>query len=207
MQATASFDRPLHEEAVPPVPPADGNRGLGPTGPLRRFLAVAMAAALVGCGSGSGGTLDVTPHVRGRVALGAVDGATVSAYRLGEYDEPLATTTSSAGATAAEVGRFTLSLPKLPPNAMVLLVAGGGTARDANEDGVLGDERPNFSRIHALARANELERGEVHLSAVTDLVYQRVQYFLRALYDDAFVAQACDAWASCRRGGTSTSEP
>src|SRR5262245_35610067 len=92
---------------------------------VRSFLAVAGAIALVACGGGGGGR-GAPPDVRGRVALGALGGATVSMYRVGEYGDPVATTTSSMGATSAEIGKFTFPHPAAPSNALFLLVVSGG---------------------------------------------------------------------------------
>ncbi len=160
-------------------------------------LALLASAVLCACGGGGGGAAKTAVSANGRVALAALGGATLDVFRVGDYGSPLASTTTSAGASLLETGRFSFTLPPVPSDAVFLLVARGGQAFDANEDGVLdAAPTPNQGAVHAIVSAAELEAGEVHLSSATELVYQRVRYFLSARYDEGYVLRAASAWAS-----------
>ena len=159
---------------------------------------VVVLVTLSACGGGGGAPpvrerLEV--NARGRVVAGGIGGSTLDVYRVGDYGSPVATVTTSTGASAAEIGTFSFSLPDVPADAMFLLVATGGTSYDEDEDGVLDAPTPSLGKVHALATASQLDGQDVRLSAVTEVVYHRVRYFLQAGYDDAFLARACDAWA------------
>jgi hypothetical protein len=161
------------------------------------FLALA-AALSSGCGGGGGGDdvaiIDV--DAQGRVVLGTIGDATVRVFRVGDYSTPVATATTSTGATLPEIGSFAFSIADVPENALFLLVVTGGSAYDSIEDGVLDPPVTNLGTVHALATAAELDAGPIHVSAVTEIVYQRVRYFLQALYDETYVTRAADSWSS-----------
>ena len=161
------------------------------------ILGLGLTASACGGGGGGGGHAS-TLEARGRVALGAVGGATVDVFRVGDYAAPLVTATASGGgATPADTGRFAFALPNVPPDAVFLLVAHGGQAFDADENGVLdATPTPNRGVVHAIASAAELQAGEVLLSSVTEVVYQCTRYFLEARYDEGYVLSAASSFAS-----------
>ncbi len=159
-----------------------------------------LAGALGGCGGGGGGggrARNIDVHATGRVVLASIGGGTLDVYRVGDYASPLLTVPTSTGATLPEIGRFAFDLAAVPEDALFLLVARGGQAFDTNENGILDSaSTPNRGAVHALASAAELQTGEVHLSAVTEAVYQRARFFLSARYADAYVLKTASSWAS-----------
>src|SRR5262245_12907038 len=91
-----------------------------------------LAALLASCGGTSGSVPlpDEPPTIsldgQGRTAIGALGGATVSIYRVGDYTTPVATATSSTTGAPQEIGRFFFTLTDVPPDAMFFFVATGG---------------------------------------------------------------------------------
>ncbi len=161
-------------------------------------LALLLGGVLGGCGGGGGGggAQKIDVHASGRVVLASIGGGTLDVYRVGDYASPLLTVPTSTGATLPEIGRFAFDLAAVPEDALFLLVARGGQAFDTNENGILDSaSTPNRGAVHALASAAELQTGEVHLSAASELVYQRLRYSLSALYDDGFVLRTASSWA------------
>lgn len=54
--------------------------------PLRNFVALLLAGALVGCGGGGGGSAGPSPELAGRVVQGGVGGYAFSVYLPASYD-------------------------------------------------------------------------------------------------------------------------
>src|SRR5262245_46573790 len=185
------------------VPPGqcDGSEGIsmGVSTRVRVWLGIAAVATLsAGCGWWGDdvhhGTIDV--DAQGRVVLGTIGGATLEVFRVGDYGAPIATTTTSVGGTLPEIGNFSFSVEDVPADALFLLVVTGGSAYDPNEDGVMDAPFPNVGTVHALATAAQLDAGGVNVSVLSEIVYQRVRYFLQSLYDEHYVTRASDSWSS-----------
>jgi hypothetical protein len=102
-----------------------------------------------------------------RVMLGPVENAAVSAFRLGDVETPIETTTSG------EKGRFDLTLSGVDDAELVLITATGGQDIDADDDGMLDPTPTELNgTVHALAMAGDVRTGKVMLSALSEMAWQ-----------------------------------
>lgn len=162
----------------------------------RQLLAFSSILLLIGCSGGSSssspdssqpGPTDTpaTHHVyRGQALLGPLAGAEVQFYRLPELDgPPLYTTITAAGPDIDTAGTFTLPRDLVEEGRLYLVKVSGGEDLDANDDGT-PDARPtvNAGTVHAVLTASQLRSNAFHVSAATEVIYQRLRYLIAADY-------------------------
>jgi len=163
-------------------------------------LALLLLVAGSGCGGGGGGNNGAKPFdvtADGQVVLGFLGGATVQVFGYDDFSTPLANTTTSNGATLAEIGAFSLPLQGIRPSDLFLFVVAGGQAFDADGDGVL-DASPtaNLGTAHCVVSGAQLLAGVFLVSIVSEVIYQRARYFMGALYSQAYLSVALNAWTT-----------
>jgi hypothetical protein len=117
------------------------------------------------------GTCSFGPN---QAILGPLSGAQINAYRLSDLDNPIEGPFDAEASTSdlGLAGTFFLALTGIPDDEWILVTATGGTDIDADDDGVVdGSPTQNLGTLHALARAGDWRGGGVHITALSDIVW------------------------------------
>ena len=142
-----------------------------------KYIVVFIALlALTGCGSGGGTPEGSSSYSIGKgnyALLGPLKNAVVKVYRLKDLSKPIKSTKTDNS------GKFNISLKDIPDSELLLVTVSGGIDIDANDDGVI-DEKPVASKgtIHGYATTNDLKNGKVHITLVSELVYQYTKKYI-----------------------------
>jgi len=153
---------------------------------VKRLLAVSIMTIfmifLAGCGGSSGATTSGGNSYKlpnSNVAtLGPLKGAKVEIFKLNDLNKSILTTITGS------YGSFDANLSGIDDNDsdMVLVSVTGGEDIDANDDGVIdSDPVKNEGTIHGFATVKDLKNGKVHITLLSELVYQYTKQYLSEL--------------------------
>lgn len=146
---------------------------------------------LTACGGGSGGSPSgngdggavIPPDTRasGQAILGPVIDAEVELYALSDITTPLCATTTVISDDLELAGSIELpdACSSLDEDSLYLLTVSGGRDIDADDDGIL-DAAPTTVNgvIRAVISGAQVNRGNWRATALSEAVYQAVQYSL-----------------------------
>lgn len=126
----------------------------------------------VGCGSSSGDKsykLSEGNHV----LLGPLENADVKICELAYSNDY-----KCVDVKTDKFGKFSFNNSEnWDGNQIVLVVVSGGQDIDANDDGVLDDNKiPNHGILHGFAKVSDLVDGKVNITVLSDIVYQYVSH-------------------------------
>ncbi len=169
-----------------------------------RFAVFSLSFLIVGAcgggGGGGGGGPGSTHEVR--AALGPLAGANVEVHSLATLGgAPLFQTTTSGGPGLASAGRFGIPAGLVADDQLYVITVRGGTDLDANDDGIADPSpTPNLGEVHALLTPAQIRSGQAGVTIASEVLYQRVRYFLAAAFPRADVVQQLDERARAMLG-------
>ena len=165
----------------------------------RRRIAALLAGlcwVLGGCGGGGGSGSNNVP-ASGVALLGPLARATVEIFEYPNFAVPVHTTTTSAGSALADIGLFDIPANLLHDDKLYVLRVSGGADHDADDDGVAdAAPTPNQGRVRALLTGAQIKARRFHVSALTEIAYQRLTYLLSARYPPAQIIAESDSAAA-----------
>jgi|GEM_PF-4787622 len=111
--------------------------------------------------------------------MGPLANASVKVFRSNDLQSSIEENVTS------DSGVFRLSLDKLHDDEVVLVTVSGGEDIDANDDGIV-DDTPltNMGTLHAFAKVSDLKQGKVHVSLLSEVVYQYTKHLFGHTSDD-----------------------
>jgi hypothetical protein len=130
-----------------------------------------------GGSSGGGGTVNHT-EAKGIVQLGYIADGDVSVYSVSNLTTPVCTTKTSSSLDPAQAGQFSCKLPNLQNNAYYVVVVTNGTDIDPNDDGIIDDvanRKTLLGKVHLVASGEQLAKGQVRVTFLSDMVYRNLK--------------------------------
>jgi len=105
--------------------------------------------------------------------LGPLEGASVKIYKLTDLNNSIFNTTTG------KFGSFDVDKISLNDDDFVLVEVKGGKDIDVNDDGII-DKKPMINKgiIHGFATVKDLKDGKVHITLISELVYQYTKHLL-----------------------------
>ncbi len=146
------------------------------------FIFIVSLFVLTGCGGGSGGVTSGNSYSienGNRALMGPLKDATVKVYKLTDLNSSIEEVQTGV------LGKFDVSLHGISDSKLLLIAVSGGVDIDANDDGVI-DKKPldNKGVIHGYATAGDLKKGKVHITLISELIYQYTKQYIPKIGND-----------------------
>ncbi len=155
------------------------------------IFAMLMCLSLSACKNGSSNTNTELPATHtGQAMLGPLSGAAVEIYSLSMLDAaPLYTTHTQESDELTQAGRFSIPASVIQDDEWYVVKVSGGGDIDADGDGIKDiTPTPNQGAIHSLLNAEQIRRGDYHVTILSEVLYRRLGYLLAAGYSNIDIA-------------------
>lgn len=164
-------------------------------------LLIFIALISVGCSkSGDNPGNNLTSPINaatGRMLFPVIQAASVEVYALPLNGAgPLVSTTTSSNNDFNNNGWFSLLNSTIQENGLYLLSVSGGTIIDADLDGIQDNQGlPNPAVYHSVFSGAQILKGNLQVSLLNELLYQRLFFALNANYDNATIIKEADRFS------------
>ncbi len=161
-----------------------------------RIIMIAILMLLWGCENGNGGiggTGDGSG--KGQALLGPVVDAQVELYAYDDLDTPLCSTSTSRSDNIDVAGLFSIPSDCFEKDGLYVVAVKGGEDIDSNDDRIVDDPLSVEGTFRALISGEQLLEQEWHVTAVSEALFQSLQYQLSQNKSSAELLEIADELA------------